>query len=119
MNRQLRVSGLVVLAAAMLMPAIAAAQSPPESKTPVAPNTEQRDPKACAQGSATVGQGGTLDMQKQPGDTLSDKLAQSGGVICPPAGIDSEIREPTPPGGSMRVIPPPGSRGGDQSVQPK
>jgi hypothetical protein len=118
MNRQLRVSGLVVLAAAMLMPAIAAAQSPPESKTPVA-NTEQRDPKACAQGSATVGQGGTLDIQKQPGDTLSDKLAHSGGVICPPAGIDSEIHEPIPPGGSMRVIPPPGSPGGDQSVQPK
>ena len=58
-------------------------------------------------------------MQKQPGDTLSDKLAQSGGVICPPAGVDPEIHEPTPPGGPMPVIPPPGSPGGDPSVQPK
>jgi hypothetical protein len=40
------------------------------------------------------------------GETMSDKLAQSKGVICPPGG-DSEIRvTPPDPGGRMRVIPP-------------
>jgi hypothetical protein len=49
---------------------------------------------------------------------LSDKLSQSNGVICPP-NVDPDIRAPTPQGGPMPVIPPPGSPGGDQKVQPK
>ena len=84
----------------------------------MAPKAEQTDPKACATGNATVGEGG-LDVQKQPGANLSDKLAQSNGVICPPPGVDPEIHEPTPPGGSMKVIPPPGTPGGNPNVQPK
>ena len=62
-----------------------------------------------------------LEIHRQDGkDDLSEKLARSGGVICPPEHVDPEIRQPTPPtGGSMPVIPPPGSPGGDQSVQPK
>ena len=50
---------------------------------------------------------------------LSDKLAQSKGVICPPAGVDPEIHVAPPGGGRLKVIPPPGAPGGDQSVQPK
>lgn len=50
---------------------------------------------------------------------LSDKLAQSKGVICPPAGVDPDIRVAPPAGGRLKVIPPPGTPGGDQSVQPK
>src|SRR5436305_2158233 len=50
---------------------------------------------------------------------LSDKLASSKGIICPPAGIDSEMRQKPPEGGAMKVVPPPGSPGGDPSVQPK
>jgi hypothetical protein len=119
MNRNIRVLGLAAFMAAMLIPALAAAQAPPRTQAPAAPNSEQRDPKACAQSGATVGSGGSVDAQKQPGDTLSDKLAQSGGVICPPPGVDPEINEPTPPGGPMPVIPPPGSPGGNPNVQPK
>ena len=71
-------------------------------------------------GDITVGKGGEIDTQRQDGkENLSDKLARSGGVICPPEHVDPEIRQPTPPGGNMPVIPPPGSPGGDQSVQPK
>jgi hypothetical protein len=115
-----RLSALTIAAAFALAPAVAVAQAPPEAKPPVAPPTEQTsDPKACAQSRATVGQGGDIDMKEMPGRTLSDKLAQSGGVICPPAHADSDIRQPTPPGGTMPVIPPPGSPGGDPSVQPK
>jgi len=117
MNRQIPLFLLAGVAAACLSPAFA--QAPPRDATQVAPKAEQVDPKACAQGRATVGQGGGLDVQKQPGATLSDKLAQSNGVICPPAGVDSEIREPAPPGGPMPVIPPPGSPGGNPNVQPK
>jgi hypothetical protein len=40
-------------------------------------------------------------------------------VLCPPAGVDPEIRAPTPQGGNMPVIPPPGSPGGDPSIRPK
>jgi hypothetical protein len=46
---------------------------------------------------------------KQDGKTLSDQLAQSKGVICPPAGVDPEMRQTPPEGGAMRVIPPPGT----------
>jgi hypothetical protein len=50
---------------------------------------------------------------------LSDKLAESKGVICPPSGIDRDMQVAPPGGGRLKVIPPPGSPGGDQSVQPK
>jgi len=50
---------------------------------------------------------------------LSDKLAQSKGVICPPAGIDRDMQVTPPSGGHLKVIPPPGTPGGDPNVQPK
>jgi hypothetical protein len=120
MARHIRNLGLAALVAAISMPALAVAQQPPAAKSQVAPQTERHDdPKACAHERATVGQGGRIDVEKQPGQTLSDKLAQSGGVICPPPGVDPGIKAPTPQGGTMQVIPPPGSPGGDPNVQPK
>jgi hypothetical protein len=50
--------------------------------------------------------------------TLSDKLDQGGGVICPP-NVDPKMKAPAPETGTMPVIPPPGSPGGEQNVQPK
>jgi len=50
---------------------------------------------------------------------LSDQLAESKGVICPPAGVDPEMHQPPPQGGAMKVVPPPGSPGGNPNVQPK
>jgi hypothetical protein len=52
------------------------------------------------------------------GTNLSDKLADSRGVICPP-GVDPGMSQPPPAGGAMKVVPPPGSPGGDPTVQPK
>lgn len=49
---------------------------------------------------------------------LSDKLAQSNGVICPP-NVDPGMKAPTPNTGKMPVIPPPDSPGGKPDVQPK
>jgi len=119
MDRDIRLLGLTALAAAILAPAVAVAQAPPQAKQPIAPKTEQLDPKACGQDHAIVGQGGNVDMQKPAGRSLSDQLARSDGVICPPEHVDPDIKAPTPPGGTMPVIPPPGSRGGDPSIVPK
>jgi hypothetical protein len=79
------------------------------------------DPKGCA--SHEMQTDGKAPDGKAPeakaGEPLSDKLARTGGVICPP-NVDPEIKAPTPQSGNkMPVIPPPGSPGGDPSVQPK
>ena len=55
----------------------------------------------------------------QRAEPLGDKLARSDGVLCPPAGVDPEIRAPTPDTGNTPVIPPPGSPGGDPTLRPK
>jgi hypothetical protein len=55
----------------------------------------------------------------QRAELLGDKLARSDGVLCPPAGIDPEMRAPTPDAGKTPVIPPPGSPGGDPTIRPK
>lgn len=106
---------------ALAVPAFGLAQTPPPNNAPVAPRDEQLDPTKCAPSDipSTTGKGAPADESKTDNRDLSEKLAQSGGVICPPPHADSEIRAPTPPGGAMPVIPPPGSPGGDQSVRPK
>jgi hypothetical protein len=125
MDRDIRVLRLTAMAAAILMPVTSFAQAPPPSQTPVSPKSElkseQINPDACANSDTrtTVGQGGDLQAQNPSGSNLSDKLARSGGVICPPEQVDPAIKQPTPPGGAMPVLPPPGSPGGDPSVQPK
>lgn len=73
------------------------------------------DPKGCAPGERLQTDGKAPEGKGEP---LSDKLARTDGVICPP-NVDPEIRAPTPQGGKMPVIPPPGSPGGDPNVQPK
>ena len=100
---------------------IASAQKPPDPAKPAqqqtappAPaqptNCAAMPPKGSAQEGATVG---------RANEPLGDKLAKSDGVLCPPAGVDPEIRAPTPDTGNTPVIPPPGSPGGDPSVRPK
>ena len=53
-------------------------------------------------------------------DNPSDRLARSKGVLCPPSGIDPDIQA-KPPGsdGTIKVIPAPGTPGGDPREQPK
>ena len=61
-------------------------------------------------------EGPTTGQSREP---LGDRLARSDGVLCPPAGVDPEIRAPAPDTGNTPVIPPPGSPGGDPNVRPK
>jgi hypothetical protein len=56
--------------------------------------------------------------QERGSQTLSEKLGQTNGVICPPD-IDAGMQAPTPEGGKTPVIPPPGSPGGNPNVGPK
>jgi hypothetical protein len=110
---------LLSLACALTTPALA--QAPPQTKPPVTPKAEQNSPENCTP--ATIGQGSDIDDKSQPkvaqDKSLSDKLARSSGVICPPQHVDPDMTQPAPPGGPMPVIPPPGTPGGDQSVHPK
>lgn len=54
-------------------------------------------------------------------DNLSQQLEKSDGVIRPPATEtpDMTVPAPVPNPGTMPVIPPPGSPGGDQQIVPK
>ncbi|TCT02914.1 hypothetical protein [Aquabacter spiritensis] len=54
-----------------------------------------------------------------PGETLSDQLERHEGVIPPARNLDPELSHPAPATGTMPVIPPPGSPGGDPTIQPK
>lgn len=102
----------IVVALTLLFVGLAAASA--QDKPPAAV-----DPKACAPGERL--QPGERSPQAPPGTTgqnLSDRLARTDGVLCPP-NVDPEVKAPTPDVGKTPVIPPPGSPGGDPNVRPK
>ncbi len=108
-------TSLFVFVALVALPETAFAQAPP----PGAPPATTPAPSAnagCAPHDTISPNGTTTGKTREP---LGDKLAKSDGVLCPPAGVDPEMRAPTPEGGNTPVIPPPGSPGGDPNVRPK
>jgi hypothetical protein len=117
---------LLLILATLMASSAATAQAPPTPATPpaqTAPPAPPRNATGCAPTQSMPQQGTiapqgttTTDQQAEP---LSDKLARSDGVLCPPTGVDPEIRAPTPETGNMPVIPPPGSPGGDPTIRPK
>ena len=110
----------VATAFALALPALTLAQAPPGNDSPVRPKAELNDsPDACVRARATVGQADDFDVKKSKGESLSQKLARSNGVICPPPDIDQAMRKPAAPTGTMPVVRPPGSPGGNPHVQPK
>lgn len=79
-----------------------AQQTAPPQKAPQDPRSTQSDAR--------------------PGETLSDRLDRTHGVIRPPAEVSPDmpqVRPPEPDPGTTPVIPPPGSPGGNPQVQPK
>jgi hypothetical protein len=115
---------LALVCALPLLSANAEAQAPPAPATPLAqtaPPNPTRDtrcaPTEALPNDSTVAPRGTTTGQAS--DTLGDKLAKSDGVLCPPPGVDPEMHAPTPQGGTMPVIPPPGGPGGDPNIRPK
>jgi hypothetical protein len=101
----------VLVVVAGMIPASTQSQTLPsvDRAQPPTGHDERSDPKACRSRPETTGA------------PLSDKLAQTDGVICPPAAVDPNIKIAPPPGanGNMPVIPPPGSPGGDPRLRPK
>jgi hypothetical protein len=102
---------------------MAVAQAPPAPATPPAQTAPPPSVRAsnCAPMQSTpqgniAPQGTTTG---QSGELLGDKLAKSDGVLCPPTGVDPQMRAPTPDTGNTPVIPPPGSPGGDPTIRPK
>jgi hypothetical protein len=95
----IRVHALLVGAFVSAASAGLAEQVPPTSR-----------PQACPPGAS-----------KQPpkSDNPSDRLADSKGVICPPT-VDPDIRvKPPSDDGTLKVVPAPGTPGGDPDTQPK
>jgi hypothetical protein len=116
-----------ILALCLFLPAaVSRAQAPASPATPPAQtappiasqstNCAPTAPRGSGPATGTSKEGSTVG---QSSEALGDKLARSDGTLCPPSGVDPEIRAPTPEGGKMPVIPPPGSPGGDQTVRPK
>ena len=102
-------------AAAALIASVEAAAAQGRLLPPDAPQSDvegkpdpQQDPRST----------GSVGASSAP---LSEKLNRTDGVIRPPANIAPEmaVRPPEPNPGTTRVIPPPGSPGGDPTLEPK
>jgi hypothetical protein len=106
------------LLACIALPGAAGAQNPQpappnQTQTPVAPpNASQPPPEQIAPGSNMPATSGTRN--------LSDRLAKDQGTLKPPT-VDPAIEAPLPTHGqgTMSVIPPPGTPGGNPMVVPK
>jgi hypothetical protein len=123
MTSKILISAVIFLAA---IPAASLAQAPPTPATPppqTAPPNAGRGAQNCAPTQAVPNDGTIAPRGNttigQASEPLGDKLAKSDGVLCPPSGVDPQMHTPAPNVGSMPVIPPPGSPGGDPSVRPK
>jgi len=115
----MRTTGLLFgLVACLALPGAVLAQNPQpaaphEPHPPVAPpSASQPPPEKIAPGGMPSG--------SQSGQTLSDKLAKQQGTLDPPK-VDPGIQAPlpSPSRGTMPVIPPPGTPGGNPAVVPK
>lgn len=108
-----------VAIAVLILSGPTAAQVPPNPASPHAPvvnGTVRCAPTALPNSAGGNSASPTAGQSQEP---LSDKLARSDGVLCPPANSNPDIRVPVPESGNTPVIPPPGSPGGDPSVRPK
>jgi hypothetical protein len=108
---------LLGLLAGVALPWAASAQNPQpaaphETTPPVAPpNAPSPPPEKIAPADRTPGTAGDAN--------LSNKLSRQQGTLQPPS-VDPGIHVPTPQSqGTMPVIPPPGTPGGNQKVVPK
>ncbi|MDA9424337.1 MULTISPECIES: hypothetical protein [Bradyrhizobium] len=118
----MRTTSTIILASLLIAASGSAiAQAPPAPATPpqaTAPPSPQHATNCTPQDRpGRLPDGTTTGQSREP---LGDKLAKSDGVLCPPSGVDPDMHAPAPStGGTMPVIPPPGSPGGDPSVRPK
>lgn len=95
----------------------ARAQTPAQPRDPNMPDPNRTIPEKIEpqQDPRSTGSGA------RPGESLSDRLDRTDGVIRPPENLspDMSVRPPVPDPGTTLVIPPPGSPGGNQNIKPK
>jgi hypothetical protein len=114
-HRTLLMMAAVTLGVAMTISPPAWSQAP-RSQAPQ-PVPEERQSPSARPGDTTGPQQGT---STAPSGSLSDELSRSGGVVQPPATGDQGVVPPPKAGHqSTPVIPPPGTPGGNQEIQPK
>ena len=83
---------------------------PPQTPGPTPPPTPTPSPGPNTPGSPAIPRG----------ETLSEHLDRTDGVIRPPPVGDPDIvQQPPDTNATIKVIPPPGEPGGDPNVQPK
>jgi len=82
----------------------------PSPNPPTSDTTQSADPRQDPRSTGAAA---------RPGETLSERLDRTGGVIRPPANLtpDNTIRPRDT--GTTPVIPPPGSPGGNPNIEPK
>src|SRR5439155_8323032 len=105
------------LVACLGLPCVAGAQNP-QSAAPHETNPPVAPPNATQPPPARIAPGGTR--QGTGRGNLSDQLSRQQGTLQPPT-VDPGIYAPVPPSsqGTMPVIPPPGTPGGNRNVVPK
>jgi hypothetical protein len=111
---------LATIAMLLATAAMARAQAPPANPVPAA--GPQATVRCAPVQPPTAGNEKDDRSQQTVGQSrepLSDRLAQSGGVLCPPGNHEPEMQKQPPETGKTPVIPPPGSPGGDPTVRPK
>lgn len=108
----MRLPTILSAAALVLTGAAALAQVAAPPRDPNMPDPRSVPPERVAPPAAN---------DARPGESLSDRLERTEGVIRPPANVDPEIRAtpPVPNPGTTPVIRPPGEPGGNPSVQPR
>ncbi len=97
-----------MLASFAFVSTLSAQTSPhvPRPDTPQSESTGPQDPRST----------GSTARSNEP---LSDRLSESGGVIRPREDVAPEMAIRPPDPGTTRVIPPPGTPGGNQAIEPK
>ena len=90
-------------------PELVLAQTSPQVPRPDTPQSESTGPQDPRSTGSTT----------RSNESLSERLAETGGVIRPREDVapDMAIRPPDP--GTTRVIPPPGTPGGNQAIDPR
>jgi hypothetical protein len=111
-GRDLLIAGSAFIAIAASAGAVAAQTGQSSGDTPQADSIGRPDPTQDPRSTGSVGRSGA---------PLSDKLDSTDGVIRPPHNIapDMSVQPPTLSQGTMRIIPPPGSPGGNPTIDPK
>ena len=120
MVHKIRILGLAV--SALLLPAVRCRAGAAATEIAGRAQEEQLDPDACAHRTRDHrGEGRrapTRERQDGKGN-LSDKLARSGGVICPPDHVDSEMNSRPRRAARCRSSRRRAARAATRIVQPK